>query len=82
MTGRGVDQILPHGGDPTLREAVVTAARTCVSLAEEVTARSPGASTSRGRGSDALRSTLENHSQRFGTRVDRESDYTVVVRAM
>ena len=36
MTGRGVDQILPHPGDPTLREAVVTDARTYVSLAEKV----------------------------------------------
>ena len=28
MTGRGVDQILPHPGDPTLREPVVDDART------------------------------------------------------
>jgi len=34
MTGRGVDQILPHSGDPTLREPVVTDARTYVELAE------------------------------------------------
>lgn len=36
MTGRGIDQILPHGGDPTLRESVVTDARTYVTLAEDV----------------------------------------------
>ncbi|ORV14783.1 CapA family protein [Mycobacterium celatum] len=34
MTGRGVDQILPHGGDPTLREPAVTDARSYVRLAE------------------------------------------------
>ena len=36
MTGRGIDQILPHRGDPTLREPVVTDARTYVALAEKV----------------------------------------------
>ena len=34
MTGRGIDQILPHPGDPALRESVVTDARTYVTLAE------------------------------------------------
>ncbi|WP_082949216.1 CapA family protein [Mycolicibacterium celeriflavum] len=34
MTGRGIDQILPHPGDPTLRESVVSDARTYVRLAE------------------------------------------------
>lgn len=34
MTGRGIDQVLPHPGDPTLREAVVSDARTYVTLAE------------------------------------------------
>jgi len=34
MTGRGVDQILPHRGDPTLREPAVDDARTYVRLAE------------------------------------------------
>lgn len=36
MTARGIDQILPHPGDPTLREAVVSDARRYVSLAERV----------------------------------------------
>lgn len=36
MTGRGIDQILPHGGDPALREAVVRDARDYVRLAEQV----------------------------------------------
>jgi poly-gamma-glutamate capsule biosynthesis protein CapA/YwtB (metallophosphatase superfamily) len=36
MTGRGVDQILPHAGDPTLWETHVRDARTYVALAEEV----------------------------------------------
>lgn len=36
MTGRGVDQILPHPGDPTLWEDHVTNARTYVELAELV----------------------------------------------
>jgi poly-gamma-glutamate capsule biosynthesis protein CapA/YwtB (metallophosphatase superfamily) len=34
MPGRGVDQILPHPGDPELREAYVRDARTYVDLAE------------------------------------------------
>src|SRR5215813_15031832 len=34
MTGRGVDQILPHPGDPRLREAYVREATTYVELAE------------------------------------------------
>ena len=34
MTGRGVDQILGHPGDPRLREAFVHSARTYVALAE------------------------------------------------
>ena len=36
MLGRGVDQILPHPGDPTLHEAFVQDARTYVELAEAV----------------------------------------------
>jgi poly-gamma-glutamate capsule biosynthesis protein CapA/YwtB (metallophosphatase superfamily) len=36
MTGRGVDQILPHAGDPRLWETHVRDARTYVALAEEV----------------------------------------------
>ena len=35
MPGRGVDQILPHPGDPELREAHVRDARVYVDLAEE-----------------------------------------------
>ena len=35
MTGRGIDQILPHPGDPALREPVVSDARTYVRLAEQ-----------------------------------------------
>ncbi|MEZ0367151.1 CapA family protein [Mycobacterium sp. pUA109] len=34
MTGRGVDQILPHPGDPRLQEPVVADARTYVKLAQ------------------------------------------------
>ncbi|MFD9407599.1 CapA family protein [Streptomyces sp. NPDC059989] len=34
MLGRGIDQILPHPGDPALPEAYVTDARTYVELAE------------------------------------------------
>jgi poly-gamma-glutamate synthesis protein (capsule biosynthesis protein) len=36
MGGRGVDQVLPSPGDPTLREAYVEDARTYVELAEQV----------------------------------------------
>ncbi|MCC8247121.1 CapA family protein [Saccharothrix luteola] len=35
MTGRGVDQILPHPGDPRLHEPYVRDARTYVALAEQ-----------------------------------------------
>jgi poly-gamma-glutamate capsule biosynthesis protein CapA/YwtB (metallophosphatase superfamily) len=35
MTGRAIDQLLPHPGDPTLREAVVSDARTYIRLAEQ-----------------------------------------------
>lgn len=35
MTGRGIDQILPHPGDPRLHEPYVKNARTYVELAEE-----------------------------------------------
>jgi poly-gamma-glutamate capsule biosynthesis protein CapA/YwtB (metallophosphatase superfamily) len=34
MTGRGIDQILPHGGDPQLREPEIVDARSYVALAE------------------------------------------------
>ena len=36
MLGRGIDQILPHPGDPTLRESYVHDARRYVELAEAV----------------------------------------------
>jgi poly-gamma-glutamate capsule biosynthesis protein CapA/YwtB (metallophosphatase superfamily) len=36
MTGRGIDQLLPHPGDPTLRESVVSDARTYIRLAERI----------------------------------------------
>jgi poly-gamma-glutamate capsule biosynthesis protein CapA/YwtB (metallophosphatase superfamily) len=35
MTGRAIDQLLPHPGDSTLRESVVTDARTYIKLAEQ-----------------------------------------------
>src|SRR6266850_7118070 len=35
MTGRAIDQLLPHPGDPTLCEAVVSDARTYIRLAEQ-----------------------------------------------
>lgn len=41
MLGRGVDQILPHPGDPALSEAYVTDARTYVELAEAVNGAVP-----------------------------------------
>jgi len=41
MTGRGVDQALPHPGDPRLREAFVTDARDYVRLAERKNGRIP-----------------------------------------
>lgn len=34
MTGRGVDQVLPHPGDPEIRESYVVSARRYVQLAE------------------------------------------------
>ncbi|WP_149179994.1 CapA family protein [Streptomyces sp. TRM49041] len=41
MLGRGVDQILPHPGDPTLWEEYVRDARTYVALAEGMNGRVP-----------------------------------------
>ena len=41
MLGRGVDQILPHPGDPTLRERSVRDARTYVALAARVNGSIP-----------------------------------------
>jgi poly-gamma-glutamate capsule biosynthesis protein CapA/YwtB (metallophosphatase superfamily) len=41
MTGRGVDQVLPHPGDPRLWEAHVHDARTYVALAEAVNGAIP-----------------------------------------
>jgi poly-gamma-glutamate synthesis protein (capsule biosynthesis protein) len=41
MLGRGVDQILPHPGDPRLRERYARDARTYVELAEAVNGRIP-----------------------------------------
>jgi len=41
MTGRGVDQILPHPGDPALREQHVPDARIYVRLAEAVSGPIP-----------------------------------------
>src|ERR1700756_4890167 len=41
MTGRGIDQILPHHVDPTLREPVVNDARTYVQIAEQVNGTIP-----------------------------------------
>jgi len=35
MTGRGIDQVLPHPGDPQLHEPYVISAETYVALAEE-----------------------------------------------
>jgi poly-gamma-glutamate synthesis protein (capsule biosynthesis protein) len=35
MTGRAIDQLLPHPGDPTLRESFVSDARTYIRLAEQ-----------------------------------------------
>jgi poly-gamma-glutamate capsule biosynthesis protein CapA/YwtB (metallophosphatase superfamily) len=39
MTGRGIDQVLPHPGDPTLYESYVRDARGYVQLAEEASGR-------------------------------------------
>ena len=41
MPGRGVDQVLPHPGDPELRERYATDARAYVSLAERANGRIP-----------------------------------------
>jgi poly-gamma-glutamate capsule biosynthesis protein CapA/YwtB (metallophosphatase superfamily) len=41
MLGRGVDQVLPHPGDPALRERYVKDARTYVDLAERVNGAVP-----------------------------------------
>ena len=41
MTGRGIDQVLPHPGDPRLHEAYARSARTYVELAEKAHGRIP-----------------------------------------
>lgn len=41
MTGRGIDQMLPHHGNPELRESAVSDARTYVALAERVSGSIP-----------------------------------------
>jgi len=41
MTGRGIDQILPHPGDPTLHEPYVTSALEYVSMAERRNGKIP-----------------------------------------
>ncbi len=41
MTGRGIDQVLAHPGDPELREAYVRDARTYVALAEQASGPVP-----------------------------------------
>jgi poly-gamma-glutamate capsule biosynthesis protein CapA/YwtB (metallophosphatase superfamily) len=50
MTGRGVDQILPQPGDPTLHEDYVRDARRYVELAKRSTARFRAQSTTPGHG--------------------------------
>jgi poly-gamma-glutamate capsule biosynthesis protein CapA/YwtB (metallophosphatase superfamily) len=45
MTGRGIDQILPHPCDPLIHESYVKSARDYVRLAEEVNGRIPRAAT-------------------------------------
>ncbi len=41
MTGRGIDQVLPHPGDPTLHEPYVRSATRYVELAERLNGRIP-----------------------------------------
>jgi poly-gamma-glutamate synthesis protein (capsule biosynthesis protein) len=41
MTARGIDQVLPHPGDPELREPVATSARQYVALAEQASGPIP-----------------------------------------
>ncbi|MGW5669050.1 CapA family protein [Micromonospora sp. NPDC003776] len=55
MTGRGVDQILPHPGPPGLREQAVTDARGYVELAEAVSGPVPRPAPPEWPWGDALR---------------------------
>ncbi len=55
MTGRGVDQILPHPGPPGLREQVVADARRYVELAESVAGPVPRPAPPEWPWGDALR---------------------------
>ncbi|MGW9194023.1 CapA family protein [Micromonospora chersina] len=55
MTGRGVDQILPHPGSPALREEAVTDARRYVALAEAVAGPVPRPAPPEWPWGDALR---------------------------
>ncbi|RSS78335.1 CapA family protein [Streptomyces sp. WAC06614] len=55
MLGRGVDQILPHPGDPSLAEAYLKDARSYVRLAEAVNGPVPRAASPSWPWGDALR---------------------------
>ena len=61
MLGRGIDQILPHPGDPALREAHLRDARAYVELAERANGPDPPAGRpSPGRGETACPSSTRS----------------------
>lgn len=47
MTGRGIDQVLPHPGDPRLNESFIKSAVGYVELAEEANGPIPGRAPTR-----------------------------------
>lgn len=79
MTGRGIDQILPHPGDPHIHEPYVSDARRYVDLAEEHSGQIPrpaGFSYIWGDALDELRSTAPDvRIINLETSITRSDDY-------
>ena len=61
MPGRGVNQVLPHPGDPELREDYASDANAYVRLAERANGPVPRPAASPGRGATPCRSLRKQH---------------------
>jgi poly-gamma-glutamate capsule biosynthesis protein CapA/YwtB (metallophosphatase superfamily) len=80
MLGRGIDQVLPHPGDPLLREFYVSSAKTYVRLAEEANGPIPAPITFSDVWGDALtelkRAAPQARIINLETSVTKSRDYT------
>ena len=61
MLGRGVDQVLPHPGDPELRESSAGDARAYVRLAERANGPIPQPASFPGRGAMRWQCSMRRH---------------------